>query len=204
MSILTGIEIKKQVAEGRISIDDFDETRVNPNSYNLLFDAESLLKISPGIVLDCAVDSSTYVVRVDEGDVERNEDGTIYRVKLHRNMLYLACTIEKTSTDHYVPMLTGRSSLARLGISIHQTAGFGDIGFNGKWTLEISCTNDTWLYHKAPIAQIYYLTPCGDYEKRYDGKYQNNNSVQTSKLYQELQTTGEENATNGKEQESDR
>jgi dCTP deaminase len=55
---------------------------------------------------------------------------------LKPNTLYLGRTNEFTKTDRYVPMLEGRSSTGRLGLFIHVTAGFGDIGFAGYWTLE--------------------------------------------------------------------
>ena len=63
------------------------------------------------------------------------EEGLI----LEPGKLYLGRTVEYTKTDKFVPMLEGRSSIGRLGLFIHVTAGFGDIGFSGFWTLEIHC-----------------------------------------------------------------
>lgn len=56
---------------------------------------------------------------------------------LEPRRLYLGRTNEFTKTDKYIPMLEGRSSTGRLGLFIHVTAGFGDVGFAGFWTLEI-------------------------------------------------------------------
>lgn len=66
--------------------------------------------------------------------------------------------MEYTETHKFVPMLEGRSSVGRLGISIHSTAGFGDIGFCGYWTLEISCVQPVRIYSGVDICQIYYHT----------------------------------------------
>ncbi len=77
---------------------------------------------------------------------------------LQPGRVYLARTVERTFTDKYVPMLEGRSSVGRLGISVHVTAGFGDIGFNGHWTLEITVEQPTVIYPDVEICQIYYHT----------------------------------------------
>ena len=58
---------------------------------------------------------------------------------LEPNKLYLGRTVEYTRTDKFIPMLEGRSSTGRLGLFIHVTAGFGDVGFAGYWTLEMFC-----------------------------------------------------------------
>ena len=65
---------------------------------------------------------------------------------LEPGRLYLGRTLEYTKTDKYVPMLEGRSSIGRLGLFIHVTAGFGDVGFSGYWTLEIFCIQPIRVY----------------------------------------------------------
>lgn len=187
MGILTGNEIRRQVEKGRIFIEDFNEKRLNPNSYNLRLDASSLRELPATSEIDCAKDSSSMFQPISRECIEFTEDSKkdIRRVRLLAGNLYLACTKELTRTDEYVPMLTGRSSLARLGISVHQTAGFGDLGFNGRWTLEFTCTNDTWLYENMEIAQIYFLKPVGSIKNLYSGKYQRNRGMQTSRLFWE-------------------
>ncbi len=57
------------------------------------------------------------------------------------NTLYLGRTVELTKTHGFVPQIEGRSSIARLGIDIHKTAGWGDDGFENYWTLEIVATH---------------------------------------------------------------
>jgi dCTP deaminase len=84
------------------------------------------------------------------------------------------------------PMLEGRSSIGRLGLFVHVTAGFGDVGFSGYWTLEIFCVQPIRIYAGVQICQIYYHTLEGDYDPYRSGKYQNNRGVQPSMLYKEF------------------
>lgn len=83
-------------------------------------------------------------------------------------------------------MIEGRSSWGRLGLYIHVTAGFGDVGFKGYWTLEITCVQPMIIYPNVEICQIFYhaigLLP----SKEYEGKYQNNEGIQPSMLENEL------------------
>lgn len=83
-------------------------------------------------------------------------------------------------------MLEGRSSIGRLGLSIHVTAGFGDVGFDGYWTLEIYCIHPVIVYPGVEICQIYYHEIEGEYEAYKSGKYQNNRDIQTSMLFKEF------------------
>lgn len=82
-------------------------------------------------------------------------------------------------------MIEGRSSWARLGVSIHTSAGFGDIGFTGFWTLEITVVHEIKIYPFQEIAQLYYIQSTGPIDKMYDGKYQNSTDVLSSRLWTE-------------------
>jgi len=170
--ILTGPEIVKQIHKGNIDIKPFEEKRLNPNSYNLRLH-NKLLLINEG-VLDMK-EKSAY------REIEIPETGFL----LEPGHLYLGRTFEKTRTDNLVPMIEGRSSIGRLGISIHATAGFGDIGFNGYWTLEISVIQPVVIYPFVDICQIYYVEAKG---KRipYEGKYQRNEDIQVSGIFREF------------------
>jgi dCTP deaminase len=106
---------------------------------------------------------------------------------LETNTLYLGRTIEHTRTDKLVPMLEGRSSIGRLGLFIHVTAGFGDVGFSGFWTLEIFCVQPIRIYPGVEICQIYYHAIEGDYDLYESGKYQNNTGIQPSLLYKDFE-----------------
>ena len=67
-------------------------------------------------------------------------------LRLEARQLYLGRTLEYTETHSLVPMLEGRSSIGRLGMSVHITAGFGDVGFCGYWTLEIHSLSPIRIY----------------------------------------------------------
>ena len=90
---------------------------------------------------------------------------------LQPGVLYIGRTVERTFTDKFIPMINGRSSGGRLGISIHITAGFGDIGFDGTWTLEITAVEPVIIYPYTEIAQVCYFKPCGNTRKLYNGRY---------------------------------
>ena len=84
-------------------------------------------------------------------------------------------------------MLEGRSSTGRLGLFIHVTAGFGDIGFAGYWTLEIFCVQPVCIYPNVEICQIYYHDIHGEYDTYASGKYQNSRTVLPSLLYKDFE-----------------
>lgn len=100
--------------------------------------------------------------------------------------LYLGRTVEYTKTEGCVPMIEGRSSIGRLGLFIHITAGFGDVGFAGFWTLEISCIQPIRIYPFVAICQIFYHTIEGAYTHYVSNKYQNNRGIQPSMLYKDF------------------
>ncbi len=84
--------------------------------------------------------------------------------------LYLGVTEEYTETHDHVPFLEGKSSTGRLGIDIHATAGKGDVGFCGNWTLEISCKIPVRIYKGMPIGQLIYFPVDGEVEVKYNSK----------------------------------
>lgn len=172
--ILSGLEIKKQVLNNNITIEPFDEKRINPNSYNLRLHNELLVYTDK--ILDMKSPPRTRTITIPPKGLVL-EPGT----------LYLGRTFEKTSTDMFVPMLEGRSSIGRLGLYIHVTAGFGDIGFSGYWTLEIQCVQPIKIYPMVEICQIYYHTIHGDIIPYDSGKYQNNTGIQPSLLYKDFE-----------------
>lgn len=170
--ILSGLEIKKHI-DHEIIIEPFSEDRLNPNSYNLSLHDE-LLTYTSG-TLDMRTDNPTQKILIpSEG------------LMLQPGKLYLGRTVEYTRTEGYIPMLEGRSSIGRLGICIHVTAGFGDVGFAGYWTLELFCVQPVKIYAGVQIAQIYYHTITEPYERYTKGKYQNNKGIQASMLYKEF------------------
>lgn len=170
--ILTGNEIRNQQEFGNIFIQDFDEKRLSPNSYNLRLAPELL--IYNEAVLDAKQEN-----RVEKLTIP--EEGIV----LYPGKLYLARTMERTKTMTYVPMLEGRSSVGRLGIFVHATAGFGDLGFDGNWTLEISVVQPVRIYAGMEICQIYFLRPDGAINMLYQGKYQGQTDVVASRMFKD-------------------
>lgn len=94
------------------------------------------------------------------------EDG----YELQPGELYLGVTEEYTETHTHVPFLEGKSSTGRLGIDIHATAGKGDVGFCGNWTLEISCKIPVRIYRGMPIGQLIYFPVEGEVQEKYNQK----------------------------------
>ena len=171
--ILSGLVIKNHI-DNDIIIEPFDERKLNPNSYNLSLHNELLIYTNK--ILDMRKKNDTQKILIPP-------EGFI----LEPGILYLGRTEEYTKTENFIPMLEGRSSIGRLGICIHVTAGFGDVGFAGYWTLELFCVQPVRIYPGVQIAQIYYHTISRPYERYVNGKYQNNAGIQASMLYREFE-----------------
>ncbi len=170
--ILSGNEIKARQG-GDIKITPFEPSRLNPNSYNLRLHNELL--VYHQAELDMKAENSTRRITIPK-------EGLV----LQPHRLYLGRTIEYTETHNLVPMLEGRSSIGRLGIFIHVTAGFGDVGFKGYWTLEIFCVQPVRIYAGIEVCQIYYHTLAGEADEYHSKKYQNNHDIQPSLLYMDF------------------
>ena len=150
--IISGLEIKNMLNK-EIFIEPFDDSRLNPNSYNLRLHNELLVYDSH--VLDMKVKNETKTISIPP-------EGLV----LEPGIVYLGRTVEYTKTLNHVPMLEGRSSIGRLGIS---------------------CIQPVRIYPNVEICQIFYHTILGDCSKMYKSKYQNNEGIQASKMYEEFQ-----------------
>lgn len=171
--ILSGKEIQRHMGKD-IVIQPFDPKRLNPNSYNLSLHNELL--VYENRLLDMKLPNPVKTLTIPESGLVLEPD-----------KLYLGRTNEFTQTDRFVPMLEGRSSVGRLGLFIHVTAGFGDVGFAGYWTLEIFCVQPIRIYPNVEICQIYYHDIQGEYDLYQSGKYQNNTGIQPSLLYRDFE-----------------
>lgn len=170
--MLTGNEIMQRRACGDIQIVPFNPAQLNPNSYNLRLADE--IVIYNEAVLDSHKVNKTEKIRIPpEGIV------------LSPGRVYLASTEEWTETYNLIPCIDGRSSVGRLGIGIHMTAGFGDIGFKGRWTLEIYVQQPVRVYAGDELCQIYYELPDGEITDTYHGKYQGQNGTVESRMWQD-------------------
>jgi len=170
--ILSGLEIKNRIGKD-IGIDPYNENQINPNSYNLKLHDELL--VYKDKIFDMKKPLNTEKIIIPK-------EGFI----LEPNKLYLGRTVEYTKTKNLIPMLEGRSSVGRLGMFVHVTAGFGDVGFEGFWTLEIFCVQPVKIYPDIEICQIYYHNIKGEYEKYTSGKYQKNKEIQPSFIYKDF------------------
>jgi len=171
--MLTARNILNHIKTGDIKIDNFDESQLNPNSYNLTLAAE--YKTYIGRTLDAKAENKMERRMFDkEGDI------------LYPGQLYIMSTEEYTETHNLIPRVDGRSSIGRLGIFVHVTAGFGDIGFCGKWTLEVVVVRPVILYAGIKICQISYLAPDGPIDRVYKGKYQGQRESTGTRLFKEM------------------
>lgn len=170
--ILTGPEISRQVALGGIVVSPFSEKNVNPNSYNFTL-ADSMEVYEEGVI-DVRERKATRTVHIGpEGYV------------LRPGQLYLASTAEVLGSRKFVPTYAARSSVARLGMFINLSAPLGDIGFIGRWTLQLLAMNPIRLYAGMPIGQMMFWQVKGDI-RLYDGKYQGAHGAMSSRIYQDF------------------
>jgi dCTP deaminase len=170
--VLSGHEIQRRLGND-IIIDPFDESRLNPNSYNLTLHNE--LMVYEEVVLDMRKANRVRRLSIPH-------EGIV----LQPNQLYLGRTVERTETRRLVPMIEGRSSIGRLGLFVHVTAGFGDVGFCGYWTLEMFAVQPVRIYAGVAICQIFYHDILGSYTEYQSNKYQHNTDIQPSLLFKEL------------------
>ncbi|MBD3216552.1 MAG: dCTP deaminase [Candidatus Lokiarchaeota archaeon] len=173
--MLTSDEILKNLKEGNIVIYPFNLENLNPNSYDIRL-GNTMLEYSDTLLDPFKQNNYEKLLAY------KDDSGRRYWI-LEANKLYLSHTLEYTETLNLIPCLSGKSSLARLGLQIHMTAGFGNIGFKGYWTLEIKACQEIKLYAGMRIGQIYYTDPSGKIDKLYNGKYQGNNGVEASKTW---------------------
>jgi len=167
--ILTGSEIIKELLFGRIRIKPFNIDNIGPNSCDLTL--SNKLLIYKEKVLDPRSEN-----KVDEITIP--DDGYV----LEQGKFYLGCTNEATGSSYYTPMLQGRSSVARLGLITHLSAGFGDLGWYGQWTLEMVPYVSVKIYPNMRICQVFFTKMAG-LLTRYSGKYQDQTGPTASKIW---------------------
>lgn len=161
--ILSDRDIKGYIEEGKITISPFSPERVQPASVDLLLDNTFLLfDIVNQHVIDVREPTEGLMRRIDV------EDGVPFI--LHPGEFALGATYEEVGVaDDVVGRLEGKSSLGRLGIIIHATAGYLDPGNRLKLTLELSNIGSlpVKLYPKMPIAQMSFSPLSSPCEKPY-------------------------------------
>ena len=168
----TGQKIIEEIKSGNIVIKPFNKKYINPNSYNLHLGNE--LYVYEDLIIDSKKKNNVKKIIIPKTGL-----------LLQPNVLYLGRTKEYTESHNCIPMLNGRSSIGRLGITIHVTAGFGDVGFKGTWTLEIFCLKPVVIYPNMEICQICYFPAIGKQDIVYNGKYLGQIDAVPSRLYTE-------------------
>jgi len=155
--ILSDKKILENIEKGNIVITPFDITNMGGNSYD--------------------VHLSKYFAQYIDKEIDAKKNNQVKQFEipeegfvLQPGELYLSSTFEYTETHKHVPFLEGKSSTGRLGIDIHATAGKGDVGFCGFWTLEISTSIPVRIYPGMPIGQLIYYAVEGEVERNYSKK----------------------------------
>lgn len=185
MSILVDHEIRQAVSDGTLIIRPFSHKRVNPNSYDITLGDDFVWYRKPGLgepmyidpfdrkTVDlCTVEEKTKAIKIGQGEFVLAQ--TIETIGLPKNM---------------AAVLMGKSSLARLGITIHQTGGFIDAGFTGTLTLEVGNINPrpVVLHTGMAIGQLVFHRlghePEVDYGAKTSSKYQGQEVPTLSKYY---------------------
>jgi dCTP deaminase len=186
--VLTGREIMRQMELENIHIRPFNPANLGPNSYDVCLSPKLLVyDLAPGAVLDMKRENPTRSLVIPE-------EGLV----LEPGVLYLGCSNETATSHRFVPMFEGRSSIGRLGINTHITAGFGDVGWGylpdeaGRpvcqyptWTLEIEVVHPIRVYPDVRIGQVYFMKPDGDIT-HYKGKYSRQREPQASQLFKDF------------------
>ncbi len=147
--ILSDKKILEEIKKENIVIDPFDISNLGSNSYDVHLG--KWLAVYEEEILDAKLHNKIKIF-------ELSDDGFL----LLPSKLYLGVTQEYTETKCFVPFLEGKSSIGRLGIDIHSTAGKGDVGFCNTWTLEISVKQPVRIYKGMPIGQIIYFEVSGE------------------------------------------
>lgn len=180
MSILSGSKIIQEVLAKNITATHFKEENVGPNSIDVHLGGNKIYRLRNWVGFDEVKNQP--IVEYDELDWD--EKGEIV---LAPNCLYIMGTLESVTSNKYIPMIEGCSSLGRMGIMIHETAGFGDFGWGfdnnlenptrPTWTLEVSVKVHMKLRKGMRIGQVYFTTLEGSNEIRYARKGRYNSQM---------------------------
>lgn len=170
--ILTGRKIQEEVESQKIVIQPFHEGRITTNSYDLTL-GNKLVAYTDEVLDPRKKPETRDIIIPDEGYV------------MQRGEFLLGCSNEYVGSEHYVPIVHAKSSIARLGLFIHITSGLFDIGCLCDVTFHLYATAPVRLYKNMPIAQITFWKTKGDIEL-YNGKYQGDRGVAPSRIFKDF------------------
>ncbi|MDD1719927.1 MAG: dCTP deaminase [Methanoregulaceae archaeon] len=178
--ILVDWQIRDRVARGHIRVDPFDPALVQPNSLDIRLGSHFVWYEEGDEVIDPfrmeTVIASTSGVVADSIDIRPGQ-------------FVLAETLEVIGLpDNIVASIEGKSSVARLGVELHQTGGWIDAGFSGTITLEMCNVNQrpVRMYAGMPVGQlVFYTTERAEcpYNLKEDAKYQDQRQATLSRYY---------------------
>ncbi|WP_207289748.1 dCTP deaminase [Senegalia massiliensis] len=167
--ILTRNKIYEEYLNKKIDINPFNKKNLSTNSYDLSLFPELIFYTQD--VLDPKLDNPYKKIKIPpEG------------LKLNKGEFCLGASMEVIGSDFYVPIIHGKSGIARLGLFVHVTADLIDIGYKGRITFQFMPTEDVVVYPNMSIGQMTFWQPLGEITL-YDGKYQNGKGPATSKTY---------------------
>jgi dCTP deaminase len=167
--ILSDHSIREAIKDGRIVVDPFDDSMIQPSSVDVRLDRYFRVFLNhtmPVIDVKQNLEELTRLVELDADDPTR-------AFILHPGEFVLGSTYERVALpDDTVARIEGKSSLGRLGLLIHSTAGFIDAGFDGHITLELSnvASLPITLYPGMKIGQISFLRMTSPAEVPYGAK----------------------------------
>ena len=167
MAILSGPEIEKAMERGEIEIDPFEKKNINPASIDLRL-GRNVTVYSDWVYEDVGpwnearpTDKVLDVKKKPETKefFIHGEDGVVLRP----GILYLMHTLERIKLGRIVSVIDGKSSLGRLGIQVHITAGYFDPGWNGQGTLEVVVTHPIRVYAGMRFCQMRFHEMTGEF-----------------------------------------
>jgi len=198
LTVLSDRTIKEELAAGRLVIEPLDEANIQPASIDLQLDRVfRIFRVTrrPFVDVRLPMEDLTELVTIEDDEPFIIQPGTFV----------LGSTLESvTLPDEIVARVDGRSSLGRLGLLVHATAGYVDPGWTGKLTLELSNQSQMpiGLYYGMKISQISFLRMSTPVDRPYGSeslasKYQGQTGPTPSRIFQDFRPDGRASAREG-------
>lgn len=192
--MLSDVDIARGATIGRIPINPFDLERVQPASYDVALHSEFILPCESHPDFDRSIPLDPRDPEFDMLSPQRYAEVTI-----PPHGFLLGCTVERFRIpSDMAAVIDGKSSLGRMALAVHVTAGYVDPGWDGRLTLEIlnNRPRPFKLYAGMPIGQVRFFElssraefPYGS--ERHRSKYQGANGVQASRMHRNFDQEGQ-------------
>ncbi|QYZ80021.1 dCTP deaminase [Methanofollis formosanus] len=185
--ILVDWQIEDRIRRGQIGIDPYDPTLIQPNSLDIRL-GDHFVWYEPGEDVIDPYEKESVTARVQEKHAAS--------IVMQPGAFILAETYEAiTLPDNVVASIEGKSSIARLGIELHQTGGWIDAGFEGTITLEMCNVNQrpVRMYAGMPVGQlVFYTTERADqpYNLKKGAKYMGQRQATLSRYHENERSQG--------------